>query len=711
MSADKKQRKKQNIEQYGVWVKAGPWEIDEGAGFELTNIDDSNDGELPITEEEERILGKLETSPYASSSISTAVPETHEPKGGDIEVESPDKLHSIEEKLDALKNEISHLKDEISELRLPLTTRSGSSKESGGFFDNEEDETIALTDDELVNILDSADMTGEVVDKEAQIVENGKADTALPESDSTTELDKHGDVAIEAPEVEQKAVERPDSDDESIVSLDDIEDLPDEDEDLSEEDEGSEEFEEITDIETLETDTTEDATIEDSIGLQIEEVETEPDSSDVIVTDEVENDVFDEGEEVEIWLDEEKRDLADERDTHEFDMEVISPNEFGLETQMDGSTESASDLTDTTQDIEELSDTENLEKASTKMDIAPAIEVKATEQTVDSDTPGESEISEKLMGLSDVDVDDMMSDESGIESADKIELGIYEDEEKEHDDVEIESMPESPEETGELDVVEIEEETPDDVETPMPESPEETGELDVAEIEEETSVDVEIGSMPESPEETGELDVAEIEEETPVDVEIESMPESPEETGELDVVEIEEETPVDVETPMPESPEEADELDVAEIEEETPVDVETPMPESPEETGVLDVAEIEEETPVDAGIDSGSVGSYEDAYNELPGTEEVDLDSLEALASDTKTEEPEELETVPSIEGTGEKAELPGISSELKDEIKEVLKYMDQLLDSLPDEKVAEFERSEHFDAYKKIFEELGISD
>ena len=682
MSADKKQRKKQNIEQYGVWVKAGPWEIDEGAGFELTNIDDSNDGELPITEEEERILGKLETSPYASSSISTAVPETHEPKGGDIEVESPDKLHSIEEKLDALKDEISHLKDEISELRLPLTTRSGSSKESGGFFDNEEDETIALTDDELVNILDSADMTGEVVDKEAQIVEDGKADTALPESDSTTELDKHGDVAIEAPEVEQEAVERPDSDDESIVSLDDIEDLPDEDEDLSEEDEGSEEFEEITDIETLETDTTEDATIEDSIGLQIEEVETEPDSSDVIVTDEVENDVFDEGEEVEIWLDEEKRDLADERDTHEFDMEVISPNEFGLETQMDGSTESASDLTDTTQDIEELPDTENLEKASTKMDIAPAIEVKATEQTVDSDTPGESEISEKLMGLSDVDVDDMMSDESGIESADKIELGIYEDEEKEHDDVEIESMPESPEETGELDVAEIEEETLDDVETPMPESPEEMGELDIAEIEEETPDDVE----------------------TP-------MPESPEEMGELDVAEIEEETPADVETPMPESPEEAGELDVAEIKEETPVDVETPMPESPEETGELDVAEIEEETPVDAGIDSGSVGSSEDAYNELPGTEEVDLDSLEALASDTKTEEPEELETVPSIEGTGEKAELPGISSELKDEIKEVLKYMDQLLDSLPDEKVAEFERSEHFDAYKKIFEELGISD
>ena len=34
---------------------------------------------------------------------------------------------------------------------------------------------------------------------------------------------------------------------------------------------------------------------------------------------------------------------------------------------------------------------------------------------------------------------------------------------------------------------------------------------------------------------------------------------------------------------------------------------------------------------------------------------------------------------------------------------------MDQLLESLPDEKIQEFARSEHFEVYKKIFEELGI--
>lgn len=46
----------------------------------------------------------------------------------------------------------------------------------------------------------------------------------------------------------------------------------------------------------------------------------------------------------------------------------------------------------------------------------------------------------------------------------------------------------------------------------------------------------------------------------------------------------------------------------------------------------------------------------------------------------------------------------------LKDEIKSVLTYMDQLLESLPEEKIEEFAKSEYFDTYKRLFEELGIS-
>ncbi|MDR3333735.1 MAG: hypothetical protein LBT13_02450, partial [Treponema sp.] len=45
----------------------------------------------------------------------------------------------------------------------------------------------------------------------------------------------------------------------------------------------------------------------------------------------------------------------------------------------------------------------------------------------------------------------------------------------------------------------------------------------------------------------------------------------------------------------------------------------------------------------------------------------------------------------------------------LREEIKTVLAYMDQLLESLPEEKIAAFASSEYFETYKKLFTELGL--
>ncbi|MDR1390491.1 MAG: hypothetical protein LBJ31_11015 [Treponema sp.] len=50
-----------------------------------------------------------------------------------------------------------------------------------------------------------------------------------------------------------------------------------------------------------------------------------------------------------------------------------------------------------------------------------------------------------------------------------------------------------------------------------------------------------------------------------------------------------------------------------------------------------------------------------------------------------------------------------GIPGNLKQELKTVLSYMDQLLESLPEDKIEEFAKSEYFDTYKKLFEELGL--
>jgi signal transduction histidine kinase len=51
-----------------------------------------------------------------------------------------------------------------------------------------------------------------------------------------------------------------------------------------------------------------------------------------------------------------------------------------------------------------------------------------------------------------------------------------------------------------------------------------------------------------------------------------------------------------------------------------------------------------------------------------------------------------------------------GIPSNLQQELKTVLSYMDQLLESLPEEKIEEFAKSEYFETYKKLFEELGLA-
>ncbi len=57
-----------------------------------------------------------------------------------------------------------------------------------------------------------------------------------------------------------------------------------------------------------------------------------------------------------------------------------------------------------------------------------------------------------------------------------------------------------------------------------------------------------------------------------------------------------------------------------------------------------------------------------------------------------------------------EKTESDGISGDLKTEIKSVLSYMDQLLENLPEDKIAEFAQSQQFDTYKKLFKELGLA-
>ncbi|MDR2073480.1 MAG: hypothetical protein LBP60_08630 [Spirochaetaceae bacterium] len=155
-------------------------------------------------------------------------------------------------------------------------------------------------------------------------------------------------------------------------------------------------------------------------------------------------------------------------------------------------------------------------------------------------------------------------------------------------------------------------------------------------------------------------------------------------------------------------------------------------------------------SPDAAGGDSGDFVFEPEETMEIPVTEEPVIDDTNPLAADSpfSFEEPDlgsepadspfsfeepDLGSPAAVPGdagpfgsepfeapveesppAAPPAEEPGgaaeaIPSNLKQELKTVLSYMDQLLESLPEDKIEEFAKSEYFDTYKKLFEELGL--
>ena len=81
------------------------------------------------------------------------------------------------------------------------------------------------------------------------------------------------------------------------------------------------------------------------------------------------------------------------------------------------------------------------------------------------------------------------------------------------------------------------------------------------------------------------------------------------------------------------------------------------------------------------------------------------------LSSGTETAETVDLEFESELpESESAETESAALPQNLRQEVRAVLSYMDQLLESLPESKIEEFARSEYFDTYKKLFEELGIA-
>ena len=131
-----------------------------------------------------------------------------------------------------------------------------------------------------------------------------------------------------------------------------------------------------------------------------------------------------------------------------------------------------------------------------------------------------------------------------------------------------------------------------------------------------------------------------------------------------------------------------------------------------EDTNYLD-GEDEALPAEELAIDEGEIPEIDFNDEVLVEPEETEIsDTIKDLDINTKTPEIDTVTQEPTEEKEPEveKEDNGVFTEELKGEIKTVLAYMDQLLENLPESKIEEFAKSEHFHVYKKLFDELGLS-
>jgi len=117
--------------------------------------------------------------------------------------------------------------------------------------------------------------------------------------------------------------------------------------------------------------------------------------------------------------------------------------------------------------------------------------------------------------------------------------------------------------------------------------------------------------------------------------------------------------------------------------------------------GEADLADIELELPEE------ELTLEEKTIAEAPVPEETIEDELEEIPVEIEEAAlPEGFSTHDAASAAPETQNLP---DDLRSDIKSVLSYLDQLLESLPEEKIREFADSEFFGIYKKLFEDLGL--
>ncbi|KPJ83033.1 MAG: hypothetical protein AMS17_18215, partial [Spirochaetes bacterium DG_61] len=86
----------------------------------------------------------------------------------------------------------------------------------------------------------------------------------------------------------------------------------------------------------------------------------------------------------------------------------------------------------------------------------------------------------------------------------------------------------------------------------------------------------------------------------------------------------------------------------------------------------------------------------------------VSGEELEGMSDEESLPEPGELDKEVTAAETG--GENITIDQTLYNDITVILKYMDNLLGELPEEKIEEFAKSKYFSLYKEVFEKLNLT-
>ncbi len=120
---------------------------------------------------------------------------------------------------------------------------------------------------------------------------------------------------------------------------------------------------------------------------------------------------------------------------------------------------------------------------------------------------------------------------------------------------------------------------------------------------------------------------------------------------------------------------------------------------------------LAEEEVIESGTSEEAVEDVFENWEE-PKVEPIEDQAFvpaEEVQSEDIEQPLEENDGPEEVEITNE-SKSDNIPVDMKEEIKSVLSYMDQLLENLPEDKITEFAQSDEFEIYKKLFIELGLA-